>query len=215
VRLGRFIARPAADWGKFLATWDDLPRDEYVKAPHPGRFRRYGTFAFDRLTEKLEPLPAAPFFQSTKLNSYAGGIHRKFAPLAEGTSENSVLRATLYAGLAAFVAPDDERGWEIGVHQIRVIGRSDQPGSPTPEGVHKDGFDFVGMHIVNRRNVTGGETILRVDKQESRILLVEPLEAVFIDDRRCLHGATPISPTDPAEQAVRDTLIVTYHYVRS
>jgi hypothetical protein len=213
VRLGRFIARPQVDWEPFVASWDDLPPDQYIKPPHPGRFRRYGAFRFDRSSDSLEPLPTVPFFQSTELNSYAGGIHRLFAPLAETTPHNAVLRATLYAGLAAFVDLDDTRRWDIGVHQIRVLGRSDQPGSPTPEGNHRDGFDFVAMHIVNRRNVTGGETILQVDGNESRALLLEPLETVFVDDRRCYHGASPISPTDPAELAVRDTLIVTYHVV--
>ena len=54
---------------------------------------------------------------------------------------------------------------------------------------------------------------------DERLAIAEELaqivghEAVFIDDRRCLHGATPISPTDGSTLAVRDTLIVTYHSV--
>jgi hypothetical protein len=211
VRLGQHIARPAAAWEQFVGHWDDLVADQHVKPPHAGRFRRYGRFAYSRNVPTLRPLPHQPFFQSREVNTYAGGIQREFEPLRRVFAESPLLRAILLAGVAAFVGEDDHRSWELGVHQIRVIGLSEQAGAPTPEGPHRDGFDYVAMHLINRRNVDGGQTLLHAGAEDISILLKEPLETIFVDDRRCLHGATEIRPRDPADVAVRDTLIVTYH----
>lgn len=213
VRLGDFIAQPSTAWCELASSWDRLPADAYVKASHPGRFRRYGRFAYDPRAAALVPLAHRPFFQPLELNAYAGGIQRDFAPLEQSTIENSIIQTTLHASVAAFIDADDPRDWEIGVHQIRVIGRADLAGEPAPEGMHRDGFDFISIHLVNRDNVEGGETILQVDDVEARVLLLEPLDTVFLDDTRCLHGVTAIRPTVPDRDATRDTLIVTFHHM--
>lgn len=214
VRLARYVAKPSLAWGDLLGSWDDLPADPYVKPPNPGRFRRYARFSFTRERGTLIALPHAPFYQDIELNSYAGGIHREFAPIAPATIANPVLDATLHAGISAFIDEDDPRSWELGVHQIRVIAEGDHEGMPTPEGPHRDGFDFVAIHLVNRENVVGAESQLIVGEKESAFTLLEPLETVFVDDRRCLHAASSLRPADPSKRAARDTLIVTFHYLR-
>ena len=40
--------------------------------------------------------------------------------------------------------------------------------------------------------------------------LTDPLDAVFLDDRRIFHGVTPIAPLDSASKACRDVLVLTY-----
>lgn len=214
LRLAPHLARPEEAWRELSATWDDLPADAYVNAPHPGRFRRYGRFGYSRSDDLLVPLPHAPFFQGLDLNAYAGGIERVFAPLTEATIKSPLLEATLRAGIAAFIDLDDARRREIGVHQIRVVALADQPGDPTPEGLHRDGHDFVAVHLIGRKNIAGGESLLSVDGFERRCLMSEPLETMFIDDVRCMHAASPIRPVDPSTLAARDTLIVTFHYIR-
>lgn len=214
IHLASHVARPEKAWTELAAMWDDLPADAYVKAPHPGRFRRYGRFSYSRSDDRLVPLPRAPFFQGLDLNAYAGGIERDFAPLAEATIKNPLIEATLRAGIAAFIDLDDPRRWEIGAHQIRTVALADQPGDPTPEGLHHDGYDFVAVHLIGRKNIAGGETLLSVDGFERRVLMSEPLETMFIDDVRCMHAASPIRPVDPSMLAARDTLIVTFHYIR-
>lgn len=215
LRLGAYVVRPEQAWTELSAMWDDLPADVYVQAPHSGRFRRYGRFSYSRSDDLLIPLPHAPYFQARDLNVYAGGIDREFAPLTEATIRNLELEATLRAGIAAFIDLDDVRQWELGVHQIRVVARADQPGDPTPEGLHRDGCDFLAVHLIGRKNITGGESLVSVDGVEWRLLMREPLETIFIDDVRCMHAASPIRPVDPSRLAARDTLIVTFHYVRS
>jgi hypothetical protein len=40
--------------------------------------------------------------------------------------------------------------------------------------------------------------------------LTDPLDAVFLDDRRIFHDVTPIAPLDSASKACRDVLVLTY-----
>ncbi|APR80818.1 Hypothetical protein A7982_06165 [Minicystis rosea] len=214
LRLASYVACSEEAWTELAAMWDDLPADAYMKAPHPGRFRRYGRFSYSRSDDRLVSLAQAPFSQGLDINAYAGGIPRDFAPLTEATIGNPLFEATLRAGIAAFIDVEDARPWEIGVHQIRVVALADQPGAPTPEGLHRDGYDFVAVHLIGRKNIAGGETLLLVDGVERCSLMSEPLETMFIDDVRCMHGASPIQPLDASRLAARDTLIVTFHHVR-
>ena len=46
----------------------------------------------------------------------------------------------------------------VTVHQIRVYTSEDI--SPVSEGIHQDGYSYIGILCVNRVNVAGGETCL-------------------------------------------------------
>ena len=94
---------------------------------------------------------------------------------------------------------------------------------PTPEGVHRDGVDYVLVLLVGRENIAQGETTIhagddrdaeRVALQNGRALgsftLAEPFDAALVDDHRVAHGVTPVEPIDPAAPAHRDVLVVTF-----
>ena len=97
------------------------------------------------------------------------------------------------------------------MHQFRILARPDAPGMPTPEGQHRDGVDWVLVMLVRRRNVASGVTsICTLDHRPlGAFTLTDPMDAVFVDDRRILHGVTPITPIDPTQPAYRDVLVVT------
>ncbi len=44
----------------------------------------------------------------------------------------------------------------IFVHQIRVYVSEDTVVNPVPEGIHRDGYNFIGMCVVNRENIRRG-----------------------------------------------------------
>jgi hypothetical protein len=94
---------------------------------------------------------------------------------------------------------------QTGRRGMRIEAVSGQSGLPTPEGAHRDGVDWVCVLLVNRCNVSSGVT--QIFDPEGRSLgeftLTEPLDAVFLDDRRVRHGATPIVPLDPGLKASR------------
>ena len=86
------------------------------------------------------------------------------------------------------------------MHQFRIEARSGEAGRPTPEGMHRDGVDYVLVLLVGRRNIQSGVTSIHDldgDKLGS-FTLTEPLDAALVDDDRVMHGVTPVEPIDPA-----------------
>ena len=85
-------------------------------------------------------------------------------------------------------------------------------GKPTPEGLHRDGVDYVLVLLVNRRNIASGTTTVHdLDKRTlGSFTLTDPLDAALVDDARCYHGVTPVEPENPAQPAYRDVLVVTF-----
>jgi Uncharacterized protein conserved in bacteria len=88
----------------------------------------------------------------------------------------------------------------------------DVPGHPTPEGVHRDGVDFVLVLLVNRENISSGTTTVFDLKGQplGSFTLTDPFDAALVDDHRVAHGVTPVAPLDPAQPAHRDVLVVTF-----
>ena len=69
-------------------------------------------------------------------------------------------------------------------------------GRPTPEGMHRDGVTLVSSLLIRRRNAIGGESMVcdSGGRQLLRTTLAEPGTLLLGDDRRTLHGVSPISP---------------------
>src|SRR3989337_324967 len=113
----------------------------------------------------------------------------------------------LFGGLAAAVAR-----WHVEVHQFRIEAQPGGQGFPTPEGVHRDGVDFVLVLLVTRRNIASGTTTVHaVDgRQLGSFTLTDPLDAALLDDTRVAHGVTPVTPIDQSVPAYRDVLVVTF-----
>src|SRR5260221_14724053 len=103
--------------------------------------------------------------------------------------------------------------WQIEVHQFRIEARPGEQGRPTPEGLHRDGVDYVLVLLIRRRNIAEGTTSIHA-VGDRRLLgsftLTEPFDAALVDDARVYHGVTPVAPLDPALSAYRDVLVVTF-----
>jgi hypothetical protein len=98
------------------------------------------------------------------------------------------------------------------MHQFRIETRPGQEGRPTPEGMHRDGVDWVLVLMVRRENVASGETTIYdlVRRPLGSFTLTAPLDSALVDDSRVYHGGTPVVPLDPARRAYRDVLVVTF-----
>ncbi|MFI1968739.1 2OG-Fe dioxygenase family protein [Streptomyces cinnamoneus] len=204
--LGRI---PPDSVAEFTGSWNDLPADTHVAADPPYRFRRYGRFRVgDGL---LEPLPHVPFFQDRAVNKVHGGVARMFAPLDGGVAQGAALRTvvrTLWEHL-----PGPRTGIDTcGIHQIRVTATPDAEGLPAPEGVHQDGHCYVAQVLIGRADVRGAESCLYdLDRTPVyRASLESPWETIVLDDRRVLHGVSPLTPTPGARTGVRDMLLVDF-----
>jgi hypothetical protein len=101
--------------------------------------------------------------------------------------------------------------WHIECHQFRIEARAEAAGLPTPEGVHRDGVDYVLVMLVSRVNIESGTTTVHGAAGEllGSFTLSVPLDAALVDDTRVKHGVTAVRPLDPALPAHRDVLVVT------
>ena len=197
-------------WDAFADSWDDLGLDTFMA--DGGRYRRRRFAAFAATPDGVARKPHQPHWQSRDYNPLNGGVQRWFEPVTEPIAAHPVTQGVIRAGVELFGA---ETPWHVELHQFRIEARSGERGLPTPEGAHRDGVDWVIVMLVDRRNVDSGVTDIFAPDGTSlgSFTLTAPGDAVFLDDRRVLHGVTPIRPLDPAAPAVRDVLVVTFRRV--
>lgn len=194
-------------WSVFRESWHSLLPDRYMA--DSGRYRRRRHAALILADGKLTQLPPQPHFQSRDHNPLNGGIQRKFAQIKQTVLENSV-----FAALAKLWIDIFELQTSIGlieVHQFRIEA-GETSGRPTPEGMHRDGVDHVGVFLIDRYNVAAGTTLIEVNDEQGfrEFTLTNALDAVFVDDHRVRHGVTPICRIDPTQEAWRDVLVLTF-----
>jgi len=210
----RALAPGLAEVPGFAATWDDLGVDTYMA--DGGRYRRRRHAAFSASAAGIARKPHQPHYQSRDYNALNGGIERWFAPVSAAAAEHPVLRAVLAACDRLFtgLTPEALRpaAWHVEVHQFRIEAQPGVAGKPTPEGMHRDGVDFVLVLLIRRENVAHGETSIHdlAGRHLGSFTLREPLDAAIVDDSRVYHGVTPVEPLDPVRPAYRDVLVVTF-----
>jgi len=204
------------DWDGFAASWDALGQDQYMADGGRYRSRRFAAFSVSAGT--VERKPHQPHYQSRDYNRLNGGIARWFEPVTDAIASHpattSIIRVcnTLFTGLTP--AERRPRSWHAELHQFRIAASADAEGRPTPEGMHRDGVDWVLVLLVRRENVDSGVT--RIADAMGAVLgdftLAAPMDAALVDDRRVQHGVTAIHPLDPSRPAWRDVLVLTFRY---
>ncbi len=212
----RGLLDPAAleRWDSFAASWDHLGLDRYMADGGRYRRRRHAVFAVGSHT--IERKPHQPHYQSRDHNELNGGIERWFTPVEDAVASHPVLLAILSACHALFdglTAPGARPPvWHVELHQFRIEPSPGEDGQPTPEGLHRDGVDWVLVLLVARENIASGVTAIHDAQRRllGRFTLAHPLDAAFVDDARVYHGVTAIRPLDPAAAAHRDVLVLTF-----
>jgi len=197
---------------EFAASWDRLGEDRYMA--DGGRYRRRRHAAFAVGPSGIVRKPHQPHYQSRDYNPLNGGIERWFEPIEAGVADGPTLRGIvdladrLFTPLSGMPTAD----WHVEAHQFRIEAAAGAAGLPTPEGLHRDGVDWVLVLLVARANVAEGVTKIHdLDGREvGAFCLAEPFDAALVDDRRVCHAVTPVVPIDPALPAYRDVLVVTF-----
>jgi len=212
----RFLLQAAGlrEWNGFAASWDDLGIDMYMA--DGGRYRRRRFACFRATAEAIARKPHQPHYQSRDYNPLNGGIERWFEPVTDAIGAHPALQAVLTSCRDLFdrLTPGALRppAWHVEMHQFRIEAVPGQEGRPTPEGMHRDGVDWVLVLLVGRVNIASGETTI-ADLAKCPLgsfTLAEPLDAAVTDDNRVYHGVTPVTPLDPGRPGHRDVLVVTF-----
>ncbi len=201
---------PLSDWSAFVQSWNDLALDTYMA--DGGRYRRRRHAVFAATPDGIHRQPHQPHYQSVEYNPLHGGIERWFEPVSPAIGAGATMQAVLQCARSIFEGLCATRRWKVEVHQFRIEAREHERGKPTPEGIHRDGVDYVIVLLIDRCNVTSGTTSVHaLDGRElGSFTLTTPLDAALIDDARVAHGVTAVAPLDPSQPAHRDVLVVTW-----
>ena len=206
-----------SDWDSFARSWNRLELDTYMADGGRYRRRRHALFAVPAVGAMARK-PHGPHYQSLDYNPIHGGLERWFEPveaeIAQGATLGTILECcrAVFGRLAPAVAE-----WHAEIHQFRIEARPSETGRPTPEGLHRDGVDYVLVLLVDRKNIASGVTTIHGQggAMLGQFTLTAPFDAAIVDDHRVAHGVTPVQPIDAAAPAYRDVLVVTFKKARS
>ena len=200
-----------SDWAMFAESWNDLGLDTYMA--DQGRYRRRRHAVFAAADGQMQRLAHQPHFQTLDYNVLNGGIERWFEPIKDEQIKSKSLTTILSFchGLFSSLATDVKQ-WRVEVHQFRIEASADALGLPTPEGMHRDGVDYVLVLLIKRSNIASGTTMIgSLDGSlSSSFTLIKPFDAALVDDARAYHGVTAVEPINPLLPAYRDVLVVTF-----
>lgn len=198
-------------WAHFKHSWKTLERDNFMADGGHYRLRRHATYRTSGADSLIELVPYKPHYQSLDHNLLNGGVERYFAPLEPTTTSNPILARLLELCRDVFCAMLPRCDWHIEVHQFRIETSQDSA-SPTPEGVHRDGVNFVFMMMTDRHQINGGTTFLYDPAGQllQQHTMVDAMESAFINDEQILHGVSPITPAMPGQRGHRDMLVITF-----
>jgi hypothetical protein len=203
-----------SDWPAFAASWNRLELDRYMADGGRYRRRRHAVYAA-AVGGAILRGPHQPHYQSRDYNALNGGIARWFEPIDQDVGGGPTMTALLAFSRSLFESLAGPQDWHVEAHQFRIEARADEQGRPTPEGIHRDGVDYVLVLLIDRRNIVSGTTTVHrlAGDELGAFTLAAPLDVALLDDSRVAHGVTPIEPVETDRPAYRDVLVVTWRRV--
>ena len=201
VFTSRLVRVPEAVLGAVRPYWGDLPLDPYLE--DGSRSRRLTRFRVDG--ETLVPLPAEPVSQSKRYNPDVGGLPRSFVPLDADLVAQPEFHQLARAFLEAL--PLDPEGRILWVHQIRVTCEV-AGGRPTPEGIHRDEREYLGILVVEIEGLACGATRLypAMDAPPCYEAVLEQGDLLVFRDEVLFHSTDAFSDVTGAP-GHRDTIL--------
>jgi hypothetical protein len=192
--------------------WKRLTKDHCMADGGSYRYRRYGEFNAP-LKQGRHQLPHRPYEQPSYINKLNGGIPRLFDPLEPSFVRHPVL-VRLLDWLTCLYdwCEGQAQHWNIRLHPYRIVASQHASGHPTPEGLHRDGVDYIVSMMISRNNIEGG--VSTITDPCGTVLwqrtLQTPLDIMIGNDVSTLHAVTPIVPSNPGLPAWRDVLVVAF-----
>tara|TARA_B100000902_G_C27318529_1_gene922801 strand:+ start:1766 stop:3730 length:1965 start_codon:yes stop_codon:yes gene_type:complete len=193
------------------SSFDNLEPDTYYNEK---RGRAYSLLDI-KDTDNINIVGDIDFYQSSSYNNYNGDIVRNYKNIDKSLLNDKIFRF--------FVKTFKEQVQEatrtltggynsdyIFVHQIRVYASENSSVNPVPEGIHKDGYNIVGLSVVERVNIQGG--ISNVYDNDKNIILTKQLqrgEMLMINDAKMYHDVTPIKLDKMDREGYRDIFVFT------
>jgi hypothetical protein len=201
-------------WQQFCATWNNLPQDPYLLDGGNYRQRRYSVFSYQSYPQSLSILPSEPHFQTCYYNSIHGGIQRYLKSWHKNSIATPILKEII-AWVVQKIAGKKTTSWRIQAHQFRIVASINEKGKPTPEGIHKDGADYIFIMLIQRHNIRGGINRIYNNQRQCLVetILEDSTDCILLDDTAVYHDVSSIRVIDPKQQGIRDVLVLTFHQI--
>ena len=195
IQLGHFDQTAIED------SYDLLPLDKYT--PGEFRFRRMSKVVVDGLTLLNE----STFIQQpASVNNYLSDRKRVYEKIEDSVFEHPTFKHMVRTFQLV-------TGWResFDIHQIRIVGKKNEWVSPTPEGPHRDGYEFVMPFVHKKVNLVGGVTRIQQSASYNSVIMTADLyqQFILIPDREVLHSAASLWLFDPNKKGYWDTFVFT------
>lgn len=203
----------SSEWREFQDSWNNLCQDTFMKDKGKYRYRRYSVFTWRSKHKKLIIEAKQPHYQTLDYNPLNGGIQRDFEPFEDTTISNPLFNHIMGFCILTLDQIHKDQDWHIEAHQFRIVTKPGETGLPTPEGIHRDGRDYVMMMFIGKEGIKGGETTI-YDINKMPLLsrtLKHPSETVLVSDEKVMHGVSPIEPSKQSRAGIRDMLVITFY----
>ncbi|WP_161804384.1 2OG-Fe dioxygenase family protein [Microbacterium sp. GCS4] len=206
----------ASDWELFAESWDNLRPDTYMADGGEYRVRRYSEFSVNGTTGAANLLPHVAYRQERDVNHLNGGIDRLYEPFESRVVDSDALARAFATSAAYLEAVRPGRTWKAQCFQNRIMSTPNEIGHPAPEGVHRDGVDFVLTLFVDRVGAQGGVSsvyTLRTRACWQKRSWRSPENTSSSTIRKLMHGVTGLSLEEGQEIGHRDVLIAMFTVV--
>ena len=186
------------------STFENLPEDRY--APKGLRTRRYSRYRLGG-NGSLTHLPQKEFVQSKDINKAVGDVERRFEEI-EPSLESDPGFVRMFDAFRSHTGLRE--GAVVEAHQVRW-NCNNRVAMAAPEGTHQDGFDFIGMFMVDTENLTGGEILVYPDLDSPPIAkrTLKTGEYVVLNDKKLFHDAAPLIPEPNNRPGHWDLIVLT------
>ncbi len=196
-----------------VEAYEYLPEDPYSETGC--RFRRHQRFVLTPRPLTVIPTDISNYAQSVLLNSEDGGSVREFEPLPDDLATNSFLQALIRYDFehSPFASVRSSNlAYDVGLHLVRMRARQGQPAVASPNKLHKDGEWVTWIHLVSRKGIKGGESVVANNDKEVliRATLARRLDTVAVWDDAVFHHVDSVEVAEGEDEGHRDVLIVDF-----
>ena len=185
------------------ASFNNLPKSDYLDGDY--RLRRYSHFNFSE--NVLTKMPVKAFEQSAEFNDFQGNVARQYEDIEQDLIDSEAF-VEIFSRFKAITDLDDETNIEV--HQIRIVAKGEQGSQVTPEGVHQDGYQRIGIFVIDGNNIIGGELNIHTQKHAEPFIRhkFDQGEFVVLNDENFWHSAEDIRSAGPG-RANMDVFVLT------
>lgn len=184
--------------------FNHLPDNTYQDGGY--RLRRFSVFHYR--DGQVEKLPHRSFLQSSEFNKFQGDVDRDYEDIVPECYQSAGFAEMMAHYVETSGLPD---GVDIEMHQLRIQAKPGEISEVAPEGVHQDGYNRIGMFLINYENISGGE--LKIHLEKTAPVMTEYLpqcgEYIILNDAKFWHDANAIVNTSETELGYYDLFVLT------